>query len=157
MIVTHPVICTHATGAEPWHGEHVFTTKPDSAGGYYATATHFGSGKTRPTEDAAIRSLAADNACTVHRVGVDHETARVTLRATVSTIPPRLNGYPVIAAMPGGLIGKQPSWLVVVERHDHSHSRYVTARWWADLGTTWSNGDYCDTLDAAITAAIKRR
>lgn len=68
MRTQYRVTLSHATGAKPWHGDHVFTVStydmgPALAPLYYATAKHFGCGKNYRTRDAAINGLAGDSAC----------------------------------------------------------------------------------------------
>jgi len=73
----------------------------------------------------------------------------------IAQIPPFLNGYRVIAALPvrnwiGGLM------IVLVHRPEHRVHKYLTATWSPRCGDTWDNGDYVETLDEALASLLRR-
>ena len=72
----------------------------------------------------------------------------------IAQIPPFLNGYRVIAALP--VLGTPDMFIVLVHRPDHQAQKYLTAAWTPECGTMWNSGDYVETLEQALISLMER-
>lgn len=70
----------------------------------------------------------------------------------VAQIPPFLNSYRVVAALPSAV----DSIAVLVHRPTHPVHPYVVATWMPRCGDSWDSGDYHETLAGALKALALR-
>lgn len=68
------------------------------------------------------------------------------MTTAASDVPKRLNGYPVIHAVPDA--GRWTT--VLVFREGKEPHPFVVAGWLPDLGETWAHGNYVATLAEAM-------
>ena len=67
--------------------------------------------------------------------------------------PHELNGYRVISC---GNSRRQGEYIVIVVRPDHPVHPFVVASWWPELGSTWHQGDYVESIEDACAVATER-
>jgi hypothetical protein len=66
------------------------------------------------------------------------------------------NGTDIIAIIPRLIAGEVSYWVVLVDRGDMEHDRYVTATMTDLTDRSWNNGHYFQTMGAALLDAYAR-